>query len=139
MRLCYPKLLDGVPRRVKFNVDLDGVLWESYVELTMMYSISVNTPTQLRFTEKPGGTDAWFPVSRFNVEIGMITLACGAGGCFSEEAKNVACSCALIPVKWLPEVCPSHRNLLAYSPSRPGFIKLSSCKINVPGFEKSGV
>ena len=45
-------------------------------------------------TEKPGGTEASFPVLLANVEMGMIKSARGAGGCFSDDAKNVASSVA---------------------------------------------
>lgn len=46
--------------------------------------------SQGRRTEKPGGTEASFPVSLANVDNGIIVFACGAGGWVGEEAWKVA-------------------------------------------------
>ncbi len=46
--------------------------------------------SEIRLTEKPGGTEASLPVSFAKVDSGMIVLACGAGGWAGEEAWKVA-------------------------------------------------
>lgn len=46
-------------------------------------------------TEKIGGTEASFPVLFARVVTGTIKSARGAGGCWGEDAKNVACRVAI--------------------------------------------
>ena len=48
----------------------------------------------MKRTENVGGTDASFPVSFARVDTGMMRSDLGAGGCFAEDWKNVACSVA---------------------------------------------
>lgn len=92
-------------------------------------------------TEKVGGTETSPPVSfASDSTAGMIKLAFGAGGCARDDAKKVACSVAdskgLAPEYHFDG---NAENALAYWPSRPVCIRLSNCRMNVPGLANNGM
>ena len=86
-----------------------------------------------------GGTDASFPVLFASVETGIMTSAFAAGGCAAEDSKNVACSVAVPSSVSNMRIYAEQQNVLAYCPSRPVSIKLSSWRMKLPGSAKSGV
>lgn len=93
MRRAYPEFLITIAGWQQFGINFHCVARHCDIQLLIVCE-KRTTQEIFDLTENMGGTEASSPVVFNSVVTGIMTSARGAGGCFTDDSKNVACSVA---------------------------------------------